>query len=204
VNLNKKLWKKKRKATQTMLKLLDEQLERVVEAVPPKALAHLKTIPVWINPAYEGTQPRAEYHPGAGWLKNHGRDPEMVKAVELTNVSIFPLENRRMPLMLLHEFSHAYHDQVLGFDNPEVKAAYEKALKSGRYEKVKRFSGKTISFGRAYALTNEREYFAELSEALFGKNDFQPFDREELKKFDPDGFAMVAKMWGVDSEKPKK
>ena len=204
VHLNKKLWKKNRKATAEMLKLLDAQLKRVVDAVPPKALAHLRTIPIWVNPKYKGIIPRGEYHPSAKWLKEHGRNPEMAKSVEITNVSIFPRENRRMPLMLLHEFAHAYHDQVLGFDNPEIKAAYEKARKSGRYDKVKRTDGKNISMGRAYAMTNDKEYFAELSEALFGKNDFEPFDREELKKFDPAGFAVVAKMWGLDVGKPKK
>ena len=36
-------------------------------------------IPLWLNPPYEGIRPSAEYHPGAGWLKENGRDPLMVK-----------------------------------------------------------------------------------------------------------------------------
>ncbi len=41
------------------------------------------------------------------------------------------------------------------------------------------------------------ESFAECSEAYFGKNDLQLFDREELKAFDPVGYEMVEKVWGV-------
>ena len=48
---------------------------------------------------------------------------------------------------------------------------------------------------RAYALTNRMEYFAELSEAYLGVNDFQPFDRAELQRYDPQGFALMEKVW---------
>ena len=48
---------------------------------------------------------------------------------------------------------------------------------------------------RAYALTSDREYFAEISEAYFGRNDFAPFDREALIGVDPRGAALVASVW---------
>ena len=47
-------------------------------------------------------------------------------------------------------------------------------------------------------MTNPQEYFAETTEAFFGKNDFYPFTREELKKHDPKMFALLKKVW----EKP--
>ena len=50
---------------------------------------------------------------------------------------------------------------------------------------------------RAYALTNPMEYFAEASEAFFGKNDFYPFDRAELAKHDPALEAILVKAWGA-------
>ena len=49
---------------------------------------------------------------------------------------------------------------------------------------------------KAYAATNPAEYFAELSEAYFGTNDFAPFTRAELEKHDPVGFALMRKAWG--------
>ena len=86
--------------------------------------------------------------------------------------------------MVLHELAHAYHHQFLedGFDNPEVKAAYDRAMKSKLYQKVLRINGRDE---KAYAATNPMEYFAEATEAFFGTNDFYPFVRSELKRHDP-------------------
>jgi dipeptidyl-peptidase-4 len=39
------------------------------------------------------------------------------------------------------------------------------------------------------------EYFAEATEAYFGKNDFFPFNREELKAHDPLMHDLVGKLW---------
>jgi len=53
-----------------------------------------------------------------------------------------------------------------------------------------------------YAMNNEMEYFAELTEAFFGFNDFYPFSRDQLKAHDPDGYSMIDVAWGLrDSEK---
>jgi hypothetical protein len=196
VHVNLELWKTEKEATTRMAELLDRQLQLVAKVVPAPALARLRRVPLWINPPYPGVQPRAEYHPGADWLKENDRDPAMARAVEFTNVKEFPFENRRMPFLALHELSHAYHDQVLGYDEKEIIAAYKKAKASGGYERVPRFDGNNTVKDRAYALENDREYFAELSEAYFGKNDFFPFTRAELLEHDPEGFRMVKKMWG--------
>jgi hypothetical protein len=50
---------------------------------------------------------------------------------------------------------------------------------------------------RAYALTNDREYFAETTEAFFGRNDFFPFDRAELERADPAACEMLRQAWGL-------
>jgi dipeptidyl-peptidase-4 len=47
-------------------------------------------------------QPRAEYHPGAGWLRDNNRDPAMEKGVEYTNVRIFERETQRISVTALH------------------------------------------------------------------------------------------------------
>lgn len=197
VHLNDTLWANKPEATTRMLALLVPQLERVADVVPAKALQHLRTVPLWINPGYENHPPRAEYHPDAGWLRRNGRNPAMARAVEITNVLVFPHEDRRMPFMLLHELAHAYHHQVLGFDHPEIIAAYKQAKKSGSYDQVKRWSETRTDTGKAYAITNHKEYFAENTEAILGKNDFFPFTREELKTHDPTMFDLLEKQWGL-------
>jgi 5'-deoxynucleotidase YfbR-like HD superfamily hydrolase len=101
--------------------------------------------------------------------------------------------------MTFHEFAHAYHWRI-GFDDPEIKAAYDAAMAAGLYQAVDynmAADGKPV---KAYAAGNEREYFAELSEAYFGLNDYFPFTRRQLKEYDPAGYAVVDKMWGLSEE----
>ena len=95
-------------------------------------------------------------------------------------------------MMVLHELAHAYHDQVLSFNNPDVKAAYERAREGGTYEAVRRSNGRTE---RAYAMSTRMEYFAETSEAFFGINDFYPFNRSELQEHDPEMDTLLARLW---------
>jgi len=180
------------------LPLLQAQLEEIVRAVPAKAVVELQKVPLWINPEYPNTRPRAEYHPGAGWLRENGRDPVMAKAVEFTNVRIFEAETRRMPNFALHELAHAFHDRVLGFENAEIVAVFEKAKAAGKYDQVQRQDSEgRRRLDHAYAMTNAKEYFAECSEAFFSRNDFFPFTREELKAHDPEVFALLGRLWGL-------
>jgi Mlc titration factor MtfA (ptsG expression regulator) len=99
--------------------------------------------------------------------------------------------------------AHAYHDQVLSFKHPEIKAAYESAKASGTYNEVERFDGNKIVKDKAYAMTTPQEYFAELTEAYFGKNDFYPFNHNELKEHDPEGYALIKRVWGANSAQSK-
>jgi hypothetical protein len=178
------------------------QLEEIVRAVPAPALAKLREVPLWFSPEYPGVRPQAEYHPDAGWLREHGRNPAMVKSIEFTDVRNFEKEMNRMPNFTLHELAHAYHDRVLaaGFGNAEVKAAFRRAKASGLYDRVERWfgNGKANTFEKAYAMTSPQEYFAESTEAFFSRNDFFPFIREELKRHDPQMEQLLAKLWGAD------
>ena len=96
--------------------------------------------------------------------------------------------------MIIHELAHAFEAQVREADRAELESAYQAAWDSGRYESVPRRGG---GKDRAYALTDVHEYFAELSEAYFGENDFYPFNQWELKTFDPKGFEAIESLWNV-------
>jgi hypothetical protein len=186
------------------LPILQAQLEEIVRVVPAKAVVEMQRVPLWINPEYPAVRPRAEYHPGAEWLRENGRDPAMERAVEFTNVSIFEEECRRMPNFALHELAHAFHHRSvrMSFGNLEIKAAYEKAKASGKYERVERKDSEGRShMDRAYAMTTPQEYFAESTEAYFSRNDFFPFTRGELKRHDPEMFTLLEKIWGILSPK---
>ena len=106
-----------------------------------------------------------------------------------------------MPNFALHELAHAYHDRVLGNDEARIIAAYEHAKASGTYDQVQRQDSEGRKrLGKAYALTNHKEYFAECTEAYFSRNDFFPFDRAELKAHDPAIAALIEQLWKVDNK----
>ena len=101
--------------------------------------------------------------------------------------------------MVLHELAHAYHHRVLGYDNPDIRAAYERAVASKTYESVLRYNGR---MERAYALNNDQEYFAELTEAFFGQNDFYPLVRAEVMRHDPEMHKTLKMLWREKPEPP--
>ena len=192
IRISERLLVDQEQETTRAIVLMEQQLRTIVQLLPTDILAHLRTVPIWMSPVYEGVRPTAEYHANPNWLRQNGRPVELTKCVELTNIGIFEREHRRMPMMMLHELAHAFHDRVLGFEHPEIKLAFDRASNSGTYESVERNNGKSE---RAYGMTNHKEYFAETSEAFWGINDFFPFTRQQLWKHDPRTFDLLARIW---------
>jgi hypothetical protein len=203
VHVNRQLLEREPKDTARALELLEKQLQEIVRVVPVDVVAELRKVPLYFSPAYKPGRSGAEFHPDAGWLRENGRDPAMARAVEFSGVSDFEAEMKRMPNFALHELAHAYHFRVLkdGFANAEIKAAYDCAKASSKYDRVERWNGpdKPVTHERAYAMTDPQEYFAETTEAFFGRNDFFPFTRAELKEVDPEMFALLEMLWGSTS-----
>lgn len=191
VRVNRRLFKDEKALGDRALRLLDNKLFEITRSVPEKALKQIQQVTIWLG-VDDGHAPCAEYHPSKQWLIDNGYNPDKAKCVEIGNATRFLAWSHDQPAMVLHELAHAYHDQFLGFDHPEVKAAYEAAKEAGRYESVLRFNGKTE---RHYALTNPVEYFAEATEAYYGANDFYPFVRAELKRHDPRMHDLLGELW---------
>lgn len=199
VQIQPELWEKDEAAVEVALGLLGQQLAEIVRVVPAPAVAELRKVGLWFTSGYANTPPRAEYHPDAGWLQQNRRNPQMAQGVEFSNILIFPQETERMPNFALHELAHAWHHRVLTYAQPDLKAAFEAAQISGRYQQVEQRQNKARpgKIGRAYALTNVMEYFAEGTEAFFSTNDFYPFNRQELDSYDPQLVEALKKVWGV-------
>lgn len=191
VLVHKRLLEDEKELGERTLKLLAAKLFDLTRVVPTPALEKLRRVRIWVekNPKVKC----ACYHPSRGWLANNGFNPEKEKSVEIGGPENFLGWAACQPNMVLHELAHAYHHQVLGYDNPEIKAAFKRAVESKSYESVLYYDG---SKKRAYALNNDQEYFAELSEAYFGTNDFYPFVRPEVKEHDPEMFKLLQKLWG--------
>jgi len=176
------------------LLMLANHLQRIKILVPPEPLAKLQQIEIWI----ERSHPRLgamQYHPSEGWLVRHGHDPRLARKVHITQARELLSRSQMLkhPAVILHELAHAYHDQFLSFDHPEIVAAFELAKRSGSYEQVLLYTGKRV---RHYALSNHKEYFAEGTEAYFYRNDFYPFVRAELQEHDPVLHDLLANIWG--------
>jgi hypothetical protein len=177
------------------LTLLEHQLFQVGRAVPSAALEKIRTITIWVEEKEPHTRCMT-YHPDPGWLREHGVNPAKAHCVELANVHTFLEWTHEQPWMLLHELAHAYHHQFLpdGFENPSIRAVYQRAMERRLYNSVLRINGKEE---KAYAAENAKEYFAESTEALFGTNDFYPYVRSELQRHDPEAFRLLRNLWGV-------
>lgn len=177
-------------------RVLDEvgrQSEAIGRALPKEVLRWMQAVRIWVE-----WQARSDtamvFHESGEWLRTHDHHPEKTGHVEISNTRHF-LEWSAVdqPWMLLHELAHAYHVRVLGVEFAPIRNAYENARRAGLYTAVSH--ALETSPKAAYALRNEREYFAELSEAYLGENDFFPYTRDELKRYDPLGYAVVESAW---------
>ncbi len=176
------------------LKMLANHLQRIAILVPEEQLAKMRKLEIWIE-YHHSTLGAMQYHPSLGWLKSRGHDPRLAKKVHIPRAKEL-LSRQQMlkhPAVVLHELAHAYHDQYLGFNDPRFVEAYKKAKAAGIYEKVLLYNGRKV---RHYGLTDQKEYFAEGTEAYFYRNDFYPFVRAELKEFDPTLHDLLSEVWG--------
>ncbi|MBD2326272.1 hypothetical protein [Alkalinema sp. FACHB-956] len=178
--------------SKALRKELQSQLLAITRVVPNKPLAKLKKVRIWVE-WQKRANGAAEFHPSADWLRQNGYNPDKAGDVELSNTRNFVQWSQRdQPWMVLHELAHAYHYLVLGDQNADIQAAYQNAIDRQLYKSVAYVQGGKKP---AYALTNNKEYFAETSEAYFGKNDFYPFNRADLKQYDPMGYQLMEKTW---------
>ncbi|MBI1374919.1 MAG: metallopeptidase [Phycisphaera sp.] len=173
-----------------VLEEVDAQLYRIAHLLKPDVVDQLRKTEIWIEYDYPH---RTQYHPDRKWLVDNGYIPEKTRTVEIANAKAFLEWQKRPVITLLHELLHAYHDQVIGFDDPRIIAAYEAAKKCGKYDKVMRDKGMMV---KHYGLETPQEYFAESSEAYLWVNDYYPFVYGELKEFDPQMFKVLQEIWG--------
>lgn len=180
------------KDAEELLREIDGQLGHIEKVLTADQLETLRKIRIWVE---WDRKPRgaAEFHVSAGFLKANDYHPDKLHGVEISNTRNFVAWSRKaQPWCMMHELAHAYHFTVLGEKHEPLQAAYRQAIERKLYEKVKHVNGRTE---KAYAATNPAEYFAELTEAYLGKNDFEPFIRRELEKHDPVGYRLMQTVW---------
>lgn len=196
VKIDRQLWNDEAQITQTAIALLDTKLKKVKSVVPTEHHDFLTSVTIWVEkdtPGFSGMV----YHLSAKWLSQHGYNPDKARAIEIANVHNFIKWSITQPWHVLHELTHAYHHQVIGKDFTAIIDAYNHAVDRGLYRQVPRNTGDKL--WTAYALNSYSEYFAELTEAYFGENDFFPFTRQELRQYDPVGYQAIKQAWNISS-----
>ena len=175
------------------LRFLEAKLADIKAVVPEDRLKKLQAVTIVLDLSH-GKLEVMQYHPDAGWLKANGYAADLVKCVHIPVAAELPIRRNinEQPWVILHELAHAYHDQVLGFNEPHILEAYQNYKRSGHGNATLLFNGKRV---RHYALTNQMEFFAEMTEAFFGVNDFFPFNRAELQEAEPEIHALLSRIW---------
>ncbi|HXG49392.1 MAG TPA: polysaccharide deacetylase family protein [Methylomirabilota bacterium] len=175
------------------LAMLANHLQRIKILVPAGPLSRLQAVEIWIEHDHPRLRPM-QYHPSRDWLIRHGHDPRLARKVHIPQARELLSREQMLkhPAVILHELAHAYHDQVLGFDHPDILRVFQAARAAGSYEQVLLYTGAKV---RHYALTDHKEYFAEGTEAYFYRNDFYPFVRAELKEHDPELHDLLGRIW---------
>lgn len=175
------------------LRFLEAKLVEIKAVVPAARVKDLQRVTIVLD-LNCGELRAMQYHPSAGWLKSNGYPEELAKCVHLPRAADLPTRRNinEQPWVILHELAHAFHDQILDFEEPRIKAAYEKFKLSGHGDAAMLYDGRRV---KHYGLTNQKEFFAEMTESYFGVNDFYPFNRAELKESEPEVFQLLADIW---------
>ncbi len=191
---------------QDAVEYMKEDIDHIISIVPEEALTVMRTRAIWMEKNNTANSSAAWYHRSAGYPASIGDLSEKGKCVEITNYNYYmSWSDQNQPLMVLHELSHLYHDQ--GLDQAQkrvVKEAYQNAkgeglYTTGWYRSNIKYTNQSqwTKVTDVYCMVDEWEYFAELSEAYWGENDYYPFNYEQLMEHDPVGFAMMESIWGA-------
>ena len=102
---------------------------------------------------------------------------------------------------VIHELSHAWQLEHWPEQQAEILAAWQNSVQLNLHRNVRGDTGNVLD--ASYASTNQLEYFAELSCMYFVGCDYEPFNREELKTYDPIGYTMIEQMWAQSVNPPR-
>ena len=169
------------------------QMATAADRLPATSIGTLRHTPVWIEVSFNDAENMAVYmedvqEPGSVDLPYLNGIRVSADAIEEELAYEIPEG------FAIHELSHAWH--CLTYDpcwsGTRIMSAYAAAMSDDLYDSVAYLYG---GDERAYAATDDAEYFAELSEAWFDSNDYFPFNRADVVVHDPVGAKAVEESW---------
>lgn len=190
IHVQKELYAKKQ-LREDVVALLRTELWEIRTRLPASVVERLQEVPMRFH-LDRPDCPGGVYHPSAQWLADHDLPSDWAEGIEFGVAANFLSWSRNQPDMVLHELSHAWHHQVLGYDHAGIREAFQEVSKSKSLEDILYITGGTQ---KAYALTNPMEFFAEMSEAWWGVNDMYPFVRGELMMDFPKVAELMPQAW---------
>lgn len=170
-----------------------DKLHRITTLLPGRRVEELRRVPIYVWIGRGQKHGSGAYYSTGGGFGEGGVASGAVGGVAIDDPASALAWLRNVPSGLLHELTHAYHDQILGRDDPAILAAYQNAVDRHLYENVSRYSGQMVA--RSYALTNKAEYFALLTQAFYWQSGYYPFTNDQLKTYDPLGYETVRAAW---------
>ena len=182
------------------VKRLNASLNLVFSKLPYPSHAHLKKISFYImlgsDSKLGGESSGLRYFPKTGDATLLLGDKRWTHSVVIYDMYNFNwLTELWVNKVMVHELAHSWHYFDWSVNYPILNKTWLSSRQKGLYLSQKDVKGEVLK--PAYATTNEREYFAELSAIYFVGGDYFPFNKEQLEGYDPEGYAMVEQVWGI-------
>lgn len=179
---------------------LTRKLNEALALLPEASHACLKTVKVFLmygpKAKADGRDNGAEYHQVTAPACYETLDPRWGHGLVVYCAENYVWLSEFWALKVtVHELAHVYQLAQGPEDQPDIVRAYDHAMRGNLYRQVRNDRGEVLD--KAYAIQNPLEYFAELSCMYFTGCDYPPRTRAELKAYDPVGYAMIQKMWGM-------
>jgi len=168
------------------LRQLQYGLAKTAQMVADEPLEKLRRVKIWLEvDSTNGPHGRTsayQYHPDLDWLQKMDFHPKKQKCVEYGKAEgLARRSDFKSVQVTMHELAHAYHNQVLGFDDADALAAHKRAREEGKYPE-----------NDWVVRANHKEFFAGVTTRYFESQE----RRKELVERDPVFAKKLEEYWG--------
>ena len=139
------------------------------------------------------------------WVGCYQQGPDIYQIrLSPTNNGITYLDYATTQSVLMHELAHAFHAKHLpgGYENQCVKDLFLAAKVEGKHDEVAYHhpannpaEHSRLWHGKPYALTNEQEFFAEMSMTYYMMGAYEPYNRSMLIEWDHATALAIQEIW---------
>jgi hypothetical protein len=185
---------------------LVKDIANLKERLPSSVWAQIKKDTLWI----ESNSNTIAYHPksGSDARKGNIRVGNLPKYLELVK--------KNQPELLAQNIGKLYVDKYVSTDIKTQIETHYNTIKTNKYKKVYYSDGIKLIRSSNLPLTNRDQavqfylhvpeaskdvlsYVGEITEAYLGENDYYPFDRKDLARYDPEALTFLQALWGVQA-----